>query len=192
MVQNVSARSWVAQLQLQFTVKISTQDFSRGDLRIRMSIGDIVELRRNSRSWVEVVEEIVRMEKKIFPKHESLARSFDEELKKKNCGLLYYDVNGDVAGYVMYSWPSSLSASITKLAVKENYRRQGVGEALLKGAIQKCQTRNVQCISLHVDPLRTPAVTLYKKFGFEVDDLIQGYYSPERDAYRMHLPVNAG
>lgn len=63
-----------------------------------------------------MIDEIVRMEKKIFPKHESLARSFDEELKKRNSGLLYSDVDGDVAGYVMYSWPSSLCASITKLA----------------------------------------------------------------------------
>lgn len=76
----------------------------------------IVELHRNSTNWTRVVDEIVKMEKKIFPKHESLARSFDEELKKKNSGLLYVETNGQVVGYVMYSWPSSLSASITKLA----------------------------------------------------------------------------
>lgn len=76
----------------------------------------VVELQRNAPKWSKVIDEIVRMEKKIFPKHESLARSFDEELKKRNSGLLYSDVDGDVAGYVMYSWPSSLCASITKLA----------------------------------------------------------------------------
>lgn len=63
-----------------------------------------------------VVEDIVKLERKIFPKHESLARSFDEELRKKNSGLLYIELDGAVAGYVMYSWPSSLYASITKLA----------------------------------------------------------------------------
>ena len=77
----------------------------------------LVELQRNSTNFAKVVEEIVKMEKKIFPKHESLARSFDEELRKKNSGLLYMmDLHGEVVGYVMYSWPSSLSASITKLA----------------------------------------------------------------------------
>lgn len=82
--------------------------------------GAIVELQRNSPNWATIVEEIVKLERKIFPKHESLARSFDEELRKKNSGLLYYreqQVDGEeVAGYVMYSWPSSLYASITKLA----------------------------------------------------------------------------
>ena len=67
------------------------------------------------------VEAIVRLEKKIFPKHESLSKSFHEELRKKNCGLLYakLGVNGEeeeIVGYVMYSWVSSLCASITKLA----------------------------------------------------------------------------
>lgn len=81
----------------------------------------MTELQRNSNKWDKTVDQIVRMEKKIFPKHESLARSFDTELSKKNSGLLYIldsaaDDNDNVAGYVMFSWPSSLSASITKLA----------------------------------------------------------------------------
>ncbi|KAG6752419.1 hypothetical protein POTOM_044646 [Populus tomentosa] len=166
----------------------------------------IVELQRNSTNWANVVGEIVKIERKIFPKHESLARSFNEELRKKNSGLLYTELNGEVAGYAMYSWPSSLCASITKLAgfnthnlfdestqrgmyktMKENYRRQGHGEALLKAAIEKCKTRKVQRISLHVDPLRTAAMTLYKKLGFQVDSLVEGYYSSDRNAYRMYL-----
>ncbi|XP_062153062.1 uncharacterized protein LOC133861323 [Alnus glutinosa] len=156
-----------------------------------MSSGVIVELHRSATNWGKVVDDIVKLERKIFPKHESLARSFDEELRKKNSGLLYMDVDGEVVGYVMYSWPSSLCASVTKLAVKENCRRQGHGEALLKVAIQKCRTRNVHRISLHVDPLRTPAVILYKRFGFQVDNLIEGYYSSDRNAYRMFLDFDA-
>ncbi|KAK9184030.1 hypothetical protein WN943_024375 [Citrus x changshan-huyou] len=80
------------------------------------SNGTVTELQRNSTNWTVVVDEIVKMEKKIFPKHESLARSFDEDLKKKNSDLLYIQIHGQVVGYVMYAWPTSLSASITKLA----------------------------------------------------------------------------
>ncbi|XP_051129778.1 uncharacterized protein LOC127250504 isoform X2 [Andrographis paniculata] len=128
---------------------------------------EMVELHRNSGNWATMVEEIARLEKRIFPKHESLATSFEAEVKRKNSGLLYTHVRGEVAGYVMYSWPSSLYASITKLAVREKYRRQGQGEALLKAAIDKCKTRNIHRISLHVDPSRTAAMNLYKKFGFQ-------------------------
>lgn len=76
-------------------------------------------------------------------------------------------------------------------SVKENCRRLGHGEALLKAAIQKCRTRNVHRITLHVDPLRTPAMNLYKKYGFQVDNLIEGYYSSDRNAYRMYLDFDA-
>ncbi|KAI3744991.1 hypothetical protein L1987_58090 [Smallanthus sonchifolius] len=148
---------------------------------------ELTELQRTSASWAKVVDEIVRLEKKIFPKHESLARSFDDELKKKNSGLLYLEIDGDIAGYVMYSSPSSLCAVITKLAVKEKYRRQGHGEALMKAAIAKCRSKRINRISLHVDPLRSSAVNLYKKLGFQTDTLVRAYYSSDRDAYRMFI-----
>ncbi|KAH9567357.1 hypothetical protein CY35_03G025200 [Sphagnum magellanicum] len=78
-----------------------------------------------------VLAEIARLERRIFPKHESLAGDFSQEVKKRNQKLLYV-IQGDVvteqkeheeekldptliAGYLMYSW-SSLAASITKLA----------------------------------------------------------------------------
>ncbi|OVA13233.1 GNAT domain [Macleaya cordata] len=153
-----------------------------------MANPEIVELGRNNlKNYANVVEEIVKIEKKLFPKHESLATVFDGELKKKNCGLLYSHINGEVTGYVMYQWPSSLFASITKLAVKENYRRQGHGEALLKAAIEKCRTRHIQRVQLHVDPSRTAARNLYQKIGFQIDRLIEGYYSMTRDAYVMYM-----
>ncbi|KAL4573103.1 hypothetical protein LXL04_019897 [Taraxacum kok-saghyz] len=147
----------------------------------------LTELHRKSTSWANVVDEIVRLEKKIFPKHESLARSFDDELKKKNSGLIYLEINGGLAGYVMYSCPSSLCAIITKLAVKEDYRRQGHGDTLLQAAMEKCRSKRIHRISLHVDPLRTSAMHLYKKHGFQIDTLVKAYYSSDRDAYRMYL-----
>ncbi|XP_074312262.1 uncharacterized protein LOC141647820 [Silene latifolia] len=152
----------------------------------------ILELKRNSAEYSKVVDDIVRIEKKIFPKHESLSTSFDNELRKRNTGLLYvsHHINADIAGYVMYSSPSSLLSFITKLAVKEKYRRQGYGEALLKAAISKCQARNIQRISLHVDPSRMPAVSLYQKLGFRIDSTVEKYYSADRDAYRMYLDLD--
>ena len=69
-----------------------------------------------------VIDDITRLEKKIFPKHESMSRSFHDELKRRNSGLIYStsgDGGGDeeeVAGYAMYTCATSLCASITKLA----------------------------------------------------------------------------
>lgn len=94
-------------------------------------------------------------------------------------------------GSIFVSFFKFFFFSFVYLLVKENFRRRGYGEALLKAAIDKCKTRNVQRIALHVDPLRTPAMSLYKKFGFKVDNLIEGYYSADRNAYRMYLDFDA-
>ncbi|XP_023757087.1 uncharacterized protein LOC111905627 [Lactuca sativa] len=146
----------------------------------------LTELHWNSTSWAKVVGEIASLEKKTFPEHQSYPRSFDDELKNKNNGLIYMEINGDLAGYVMYSC-TSFSAIITAIAVKENYRRQGHGDALLKAVIKKCRSKLINRVSLHVDPLRTPAMNLYKKLGFEIETLLKGYYSLDRDAYMMCL-----
>jgi hypothetical protein len=66
-----------------------------------------------------VIEDIVRLERRIFPKHESLARSFHDELKRRNSGLIYSMSGADsdeIIGYAMYTCTTSLCATITKLA----------------------------------------------------------------------------
>jgi hypothetical protein len=77
-----------------------------------------VAINELDRNCAKVVEDIVKLERKIFPEHESLAPApfFEYVLKKENGRLLYLHVDGELAGYVMYSLPSSLYASIDKLA----------------------------------------------------------------------------
>ncbi|KAM7511827.1 hypothetical protein LguiB_010702 [Lonicera macranthoides] len=73
--------------------------------------------------------------------------------------------------------------------MKESYRRQGIGEALLKASIEKCRSRNVHRVPLHEDedPSRISDANLYKKLSFQVDNLIEGYYCLDRNAYRMYF-----
>ena len=89
---------------------------------------------------VLLLQEIVKLERHLFPKHESLSNSLEVEARKKNTGILYAIVDdqkknqkrrkeggeavekeGDpmlfsVAGYVIFSFTSSMAASIIKLA----------------------------------------------------------------------------
>lgn len=93
----------------------------------KKNIAEVAHIHQQNESEGVVVDEIVKMERRIFPKHESMASSFFQELNKPNCGLLYAICpageltqpsanNNTVAGYVMYSWPSCLLGSINKLA----------------------------------------------------------------------------
>ena len=80
----------------------------------------ILELDPSHERAGRVIDDIMRLEKRIFPKHESLARSFHDELKRRNTGLIYSTAGAgdeeEVTGYAMYTCATSLCASITKLA----------------------------------------------------------------------------
>lgn len=65
----------------------------------------------------------------------------------------------------------------------------GPGEALLRAAVERCRGRRVQRVILHVDPARAAAVALYRKAGFQVDATIEGFYAPQRDAYRKFMDL---
>jgi hypothetical protein len=95
-----------------------------------MAAAAILELDPSHERAGSVIDNIVRLERRIFPKHESLARSIHDELKRRNSGLIYMASSaagaggddGEVVGYAMYTCPTSLCATITKLAGEDTTR----------------------------------------------------------------------
>ncbi|WCJ30634.1 Disease resistance protein (TIR-NBS-LRR class) family [Euphorbia peplus] len=175
---------WNSQYANIYKVLPMSGELEEGGNRVNL------KLQRNSRYTAKVVEEIIKMERKIFPEHACGAAFFDEELNKKDSMLFYSEIDEDFIGYVMCSWPSTKFACITLFAVKEKYRKQGHGEALVRASLEMFRTMYVEWMTLHVDPLNTAAVRLFCKLGFQVDDLVKGYYSPDRSAYSMSFQFN--
>jgi ribosomal protein S18 acetylase RimI-like enzyme len=52
------------------------------------------------------------------------------------------------------------------MAVARDWRGRGVGSALLAAGIEWARERGLHKVSLAVFPHNTPAIALYKKFGF--------------------------
>lgn len=101
--------------------------------------------------------------------------------------------NGEVVGYIMCRIEAGLSGfggfikkgHIVSIAVLPSHRRKGVGEALIKRALEGMRLYNAKQCFLEVRVSNTPAINLYKKMGFEVKKIIRGYYSDGEDAYLM-------
>lgn len=103
--------------------------------------------------------------------------------------------NGEVVGYIMCRIELGLSnfgfsglikkGHIVSVAVLPQYRRKGIGQALIKKAMEGMQTYNAKQCFLEVRVTNTPAINLYKKLGFEITRTINGYYSDGEDAYVM-------
>ena len=81
-------------------------------------------------------------------------------------------------------WLLPEEAHIVTVAVRESYRRRGIGELLLIAAIGLAQENGQGLVSLECRASNTAALTLYEKYGFRQVGLRPRYYSDNReDAY---------
>ena len=73
-------------------------------------------------------------------------------------------------------WIMADEAHLTNIAVREAYRRQGIGELLLISAIDLATELKARIITLEVRASNTVAQNLYAKYGFTQVDVRRGYY----------------
>jgi ribosomal-protein-alanine N-acetyltransferase len=89
---------------------------------------------------------------------------------------------GEVLGYVV-ALVVGPEAEIADLAVAPEARRQGIGRALLSGALAELKAAAVRTVYLEVRESNRGARTLYEAYGFESVGRRRGYYrSPVEDA----------
>jgi len=74
-------------------------------------------------------------------------------------------------------WMMADEAHITNIAMRESYRRRGVGELLLISIIDLAIKLSARYITLEVRASNTAAQSLYLKHGFTQAGLRRGYYT---------------
>jgi ribosomal-protein-alanine N-acetyltransferase len=107
-----------------------------------------------------------------------------------------------IVGYIMcriesgFSGMSLRSLSLAKrghiisIAVLPEYRNKGVGQALIRQALQAMYVHyEARSCFLEVRVSNDGAIGLYKKAGFEVERTLRGYYSDGEGAYIMSLKL---
>lgn len=84
-------------------------------------------------------------------------------------------------------WSILEEAHITILAVNSQYRRQGMGAALLYSLIKTACDRNLERATLEVRASNQAAISLYEKFGFKTAGRRKRYYKDNEDALILWL-----
>jgi putative acetyltransferase len=72
--------------------------------------------------------------------------------------------------------PASTHVADVGLMVAAGARRQGVGKALLRAAVDWARPAGVRKLELHVFPWNEAAIKLYEGFGFEREGYRKGHY----------------
>ncbi len=124
------------------------------------------------------VRQVADMEKMIFSDAWS-ENSVRSELSNE-LSLWLVAVDGDtVAGYIG-SQTVLQEADVLNLAVRPEYRRQGLGHRLVEALIQQL---DAYCLTLEVRVSNLPAKSLYESMGFVQVGLRKNYYEkPKEDA----------
>ena len=109
-------------------------------------------------------------------------------LTGENGGLVAMD-GERIVGYIGYLGVID-EYEITNVAVSPNYRRQGIGAALVRALWKKAEENGIVRVTLDVRPSNLPAVTLYEKLGFTPCGARKNFYtSPREDAAVMEFMV---
>ena len=97
--------------------------------------------------------------------------------------------SGPIAGYIV-ARETAGELHINNVAVREEFRRRGIGAALLECVLQEARRRQANAAFLEVRSGNHPAQALYVKNGFRPIATRSNYYSePQEDAVVMTLDL---
>ncbi|MBV1908665.1 MAG: bifunctional helix-turn-helix transcriptional regulator/GNAT family N-acetyltransferase [Kangiellaceae bacterium] len=85
--------------------------------------------------------------------------------------ILMARINEKIIGTVALSACNNGLLELSKMTVTEDYQGLGIGDKLLKAAIQQYQATDFKGLFLESNRQLTPALNLFDKYGFVEDDL---------------------
>lgn len=154
---------------------------------------------RNAR--MDDIDEIMRINRLTLPENYPYY-FFVEHLKEYGLAFFVAVTNeGKIVGYIMprIEWGFSnlkqlptlvRKGHVVSIAVLEEYRRKGIGTALLESSMRSMKNEyNADEVYLEVRVSNYAAIRLYEKLGFKKVKVLKSYYADGEDAYLMARPL---
>ena len=96
-------------------------------------------------------------------------------LENDNAFVIVAEYEGEFAGYADI-WTVLDEADLYSIAVRVDFRRKGIGDAIMLAMTEILSANGVATINLEVRVSNMPAIKLYKKYGFNECGVRPGYY----------------
>ena len=134
---------------------------------------------RIEKMTAEHVSRIAGIEKLCFNdawSEKSIASELDNSLAYWLVALEGNQVAGYVGSQTVMGWTDMMN-----VAVHPDFRRRGIGEALVVQLIADLKAMGSECLTLEVRQSNAPAIALYEKLGFVQVGLRKNYYHNPRE-----------
>lgn len=131
------------------------------------------------------IDEVVEIEQEAFS-HPWTKADFEAELQSNPYALYFVLVDEEIIKAYIGVWIIFERAQITTIAVKNEYRRQGLSKKLMNYLDHLYLENQVEEISLEVRVSNVKAINLYQSFEFKKVGIRKDYYQDNHeDAYLM-------
>ena len=127
------------------------------------------------------IDDVVAIEEEAYGEHHWSKSSFYDEMS--NNLAHYYSAktsDGKLVGYAG-TWHILDEGHITTIAVKKDYMRKHIGEAIIVKILEDCYDSGIKYLTLEVRVSNTPAISLYTKYGFNSLGTRKGYYQDNNE-----------
>lgn len=107
-------------------------------------------------------------------------------LLESDCAICFGAFEGGaLVGYAALEWVFD-EGSLTDIAVLMDFRGKGIAKLLMNELIKAAKEQSLSFVTLEVRESNVPAVSLYRRFGFEdVGKRPRYYKNPTEDALLM-------
>ncbi|MCL4508189.1 MAG: ribosomal protein S18-alanine N-acetyltransferase [Chloroflexi bacterium] len=139
------------------------------------------ELRTNKNAFYIVARLGTPRNEKLSPSYALLRRPFPFSLIPHPPSVEHYLSQRDLIVGHTGLWRLADQAHITTIAVRQSYRRHGVGELLLTGIFDITYNIGSEAVTLEVRKSNTGAQRLYIKYGFHQVGIRPRYYSDNNE-----------
>jgi ribosomal-protein-alanine N-acetyltransferase len=140
------------------------------------------------------INAVTAINKVSLPENYSQA-FFTELLNTTPESFMVAEVDGRVVGYIMcrveHAFTGWLKTRLTarghiiSVAVMPEYRRSGIGRALVEAGLASVRKPRVSSCYLEVRVNNAAAIALYRRLGFDVTETVDEYYADGSSAYLM-------
>ena len=129
---------------------------------------------------------LVSLDREYFPDTAWPAEQFRGEIGKPTRFFLIGEANEEIIAYAGAFLPGAGGeGDIMTIAVKPEYRRQGIAKELMARLESWAKARGASAMMLEVDVKNQSAISLYLNLGYETLNVRKNYYGYGKDAQIM-------
>lgn len=151
------------------------------------------------RCGIDDLKSVIDINEKTLPEHyteyffESLLREIPE-------AFIVAELENEIVGYIMCKLEFGFSnfrklgfvkkGHVVSISLLEKHRGKYIGEALMMEGTNGVVARKGDEIYLEVRTSNLPAISLYRKLGFQTKSILKSYYRDGEDANLMALDLS--